>query len=155
MLAGKRQPCTSFPNILSMSHLAQMALGHPLHSPPVSFFFFHKSLVKFALSLLPYPMIFTSRQNGPGAQSLAAYVLHNIKDNLNTQFVKLNKCLTSAMRFFDKKWKRCHVVLSLKLCSCASSLIIDLMHQYLVKQISHGVNWIETSWIRLQLQSSN
>lgn len=47
--------------------------------------------MKFALSLLPCPTIFSSRQNGPVAQSLEAYILHNIKDTFNTEFRKLKE----------------------------------------------------------------
>lgn len=42
MHAGRRRPSTRSPNTLSMSRLSQMALGHPLHSPPVSCF--HRAL---------------------------------------------------------------------------------------------------------------
>lgn len=63
MHPGKRQPSTSFPNILSMSRLSQMALGHPLHSPPVSFF--HR-----ALWSLPFISCHTPRPLPPDRMAL-------------------------------------------------------------------------------------
>lgn len=44
------------PNILSMSRLSQMALGHPLHSPPVSFF--HRALCSLSLFACYTPLYF-------------------------------------------------------------------------------------------------
>lgn len=51
------------PNTLSMSRLSQMALGHPLHSPPVSFF--HR-----ALWSLPFLSCHTPRSLPPDRMAL-------------------------------------------------------------------------------------
>ncbi len=63
-------------------------------------------------------------------------ILHNIEDNFNIESVKLNQG-------FENLLKRNVVILSLKLCSCAASQMVDLMQQYQIKQISCGVNWME------------
>lgn len=55
MHAGK--PFTSFLcNTLFMSRLSQMALGHPLHSPPVSFFPIEPWSLSFLSCHTPWPL---------------------------------------------------------------------------------------------------
>lgn len=65
----------------------------------------------FVLFLLLYPTVFfSSRQNGPEAQSMEVLILLKIKDYLEEEYIQIKKNFINVMRFF---WTGCHSIFRL------------------------------------------